>query len=644
MERVDVVVVGARLAGCAVAAPLARAGRRVLVLDRMRFPSDQLSTHVLMPAGTSELAKLGALPRILALNPSRVRWAHIEVGGDQRAASGCARRRDGIDYGVCVPRDLQDVQLVEAAREQGAEVRERCTVRVAALARRARRRACATATREGARARGRLRRSSSAPTGGARRSPRWSARGRPYRLSRNGRGLVFRYLEDPLAGTVDAETYYQWREGDSFAFAFPTTPAGRLLILLMGHRDEAERGARATPRATGSASSASIPASPRAWPARRPDRSCARPARRPPSSAPPRAPGGRWRATPGTSRTRSPARACATRCSPGARSPSRSCRCSTTPPRSTAPPARWEADRDRECLPAYHFANSDTRIERQSPVLCELVRDAGRTTRARTSATCSAARARRSRSRPRRGSRAPSGPRCGAASARALERCAARSRTCARSSRSAVERRADRFRSTRLIAGSEHPGASWPPEPAPCARRDPAAEAGERSSAAGADATQPDRRRTPSSEVSHDAHRRRAARARARGGRAQPRAHRGSDPRRPPRARRRGDRRPRGVHHAERVREGAARHARGRWTASRCSCSRAWRASSTACSPAASSPCAAAHLRHLRARRARRRRAPARQGHPHRLGAALLRRRRRRRAWPSAARSAARSG
>ena len=46
-----------------------------------RFPSDQLSTHVLLPAGTSELARLGALPRILALNPSRVRWVVVEVDG-----------------------------------------------------------------------------------------------------------------------------------------------------------------------------------------------------------------------------------------------------------------------------------------------------------------------------------------------------------------------------------------------------------------------------------------------------------------------------------------------------------------------------------------------------------------------------------
>lgn len=81
MEQVDVVVVGGRLAGCAAAPPLARAGRRVVVLDRMRFPSDQLSTHLLMPAGTSELAKLGALPRILALNPSQVRYTQVEAEG-----------------------------------------------------------------------------------------------------------------------------------------------------------------------------------------------------------------------------------------------------------------------------------------------------------------------------------------------------------------------------------------------------------------------------------------------------------------------------------------------------------------------------------------------------------------------------------
>src|SRR3954470_24821974 len=81
VEQADVVVIGGRLAGCAVAAPLARAGRKVVVLDKMSFPSDQLSTHLLMPAGTSELSKMGALPRILALNPTKVRRVALVAEG-----------------------------------------------------------------------------------------------------------------------------------------------------------------------------------------------------------------------------------------------------------------------------------------------------------------------------------------------------------------------------------------------------------------------------------------------------------------------------------------------------------------------------------------------------------------------------------
>ena len=58
----------------------------------------------------------------------------------------------------------------------------------------------------------------------------------------------------------------------------------------------------------------------------------------------------------------------------------------------------------------------------------------------------------------------------------------------------------------------------------------------------------------------HDPHRRRPARARPRGGRGQPDPHRGPHPRRPPGAQRRRGPRPRGLHVAERVREGPARH------------------------------------------------------------------------------------
>ncbi len=198
VEQVDVVVVGARLAGCAVAAPLARAGRRVLVLDRMRFPSDQLSTHVLMPAGTSELAKLGALPQDPRAEPSRVRWvAHRGRWHRVPGAVAPGGRRDRLRR----VRPTRPAGRAARARRRAsrarrcastARVRRRCAGAAGASS------ACATATATAAEhelactllvgADGR--RSTVAALVGA-----WT----PYRLSRNGRGLVFRYLEDPLA-------------------------------------------------------------------------------------------------------------------------------------------------------------------------------------------------------------------------------------------------------------------------------------------------------------------------------------------------------------------------------------------------------------------------------------------------------------
>lgn len=460
MERVDVVVVGARLTGCAVAAPLARAGRRVLVLDRMRFPSDQLSTHVLMPAGTSELAKLGALPRILALNPSRVRFVSVQAEGIV-----CRERLrpapDGIDYGVCVPRDLQDLQLVQAAREQGVEVRERCTVE--ALRWRAGRVAAvryrdaegvetevATTLLVGADGR----RSTVASLVGA-----W----RPYRMSRNGRGLVFRYLEDPLADTVHAETYSQWREGDSFAFAFPTTPAGKLLVLLMGHRDEAGE-ARRDPEGYWLRKLGQHPGLDARVAGAAPGSKLRSTGDTPAFFRDSSGPG--WALAGDAGHFKDPVTGQGMR---DAMFAGRTLAESVLPvledPVAVDRATRsWEAARDRECLPAYHFANADTRVERPSPALCELLRDAGRTSapdlgdlfgRARTPQQIAPLKrlGRASLAALRRGER----PR-----AETVVRALGDLRT---ELEIRLERRADRFRSTRPISGSEHPGARWPAPP-----------------------------------------------------------------------------------------------------------------------------------------------------------------------------------
>jgi flavin-dependent dehydrogenase len=459
-ERVDAIVVGARLAGCAVAAPLARAGRQVLVLDRMGFPSDQLSTHVLMPAGTSELARIGALPGILALNPSRVRYVHVEVDGVV-----CRERLrpadDGIDFGVCVPRDLQDVELVRAARAAGAEVREHSTV--TAVLRRAGR-VTGVRYRDSGGAEHEV--SSKLLVGAdGRRSTVAALLGvwRPYRLSRNGRGLVFRYLEDPAAGTDAAETYYQWREGDSIAFAFPSTPSGKLLVLMMGHRDEASL-ARKDPEAYWAGKLAQHPSL------------AARVADAPPGSklrstgetpAFFRASSGPgWALAGDAGHFKDPVTGQGMRDAMFAgRTLAEAVLSKLDQPveldRATR---RWEAERDRECLPAYHFANVDTRVERQSPALRELVRDAGRTTAPDIGDLFGRARTLQEIAPFKRLARATL-----AALARG-ER--PRRETLARAAEEGrreleIRRELGRasFRASAGVPGSDHPGARWPKAP-----------------------------------------------------------------------------------------------------------------------------------------------------------------------------------
>lgn len=240
-ERVDAVVAGARCAGSSVAAVLAASGRRVVVLDRARFPCDTLSTHAMFPTGCAEFQRIGVWPRIRSeLNPPRLTHVQMTIGGEIET-----RERwepvDGIDYGVSIPRDLLDILLVENARQRGADVRERCAVeeviwehgRVAGVS---------YVDEHGARHRIRAdvvigadgRRSTVAAQVGA-----W----RPYRVSKNGRGLIFRYMDDPVHEPWHRQTMWQWRDADSLAFAFPN-PNGRVLILFMGDADEVPRARR----------------------------------------------------------------------------------------------------------------------------------------------------------------------------------------------------------------------------------------------------------------------------------------------------------------------------------------------------------------------------------------------------------------
>ncbi len=119
----DVAVVGARCAGAALGAFLARSGARVLLVDRDPLPSDQvLSTHTIHPPGMDVLDALGVGDAVRARAPvSRtVRLARAEAFADARFPEG----RDEC----CPRRERLDGLLQEAAVAAGAELRDRTRV------------------------------------------------------------------------------------------------------------------------------------------------------------------------------------------------------------------------------------------------------------------------------------------------------------------------------------------------------------------------------------------------------------------------------------------------------------------------------------------------------------------------------------
>lgn len=123
----DVVVVGARCGGAPTAALFARAGYRVLLLDRCRFPSDKLSTLYIQQSGVLLLKKWGLLEDVVATGCPALDHVVYELG-DVRL-EGCASETDGVRAAYAPRRHLLDKILIDAALSSGAELREQCQVK-----------------------------------------------------------------------------------------------------------------------------------------------------------------------------------------------------------------------------------------------------------------------------------------------------------------------------------------------------------------------------------------------------------------------------------------------------------------------------------------------------------------------------------
>jgi 2-polyprenyl-6-methoxyphenol hydroxylase-like FAD-dependent oxidoreductase len=126
MERYDVAIVGARVAGSTLAALLGRLGVRVLLLDQATFPSDTLSTHLLFGDSFAVWEEAGAWPDILAIGAvpmEWIEWHRLPPSSNLRVR---IKSVDGHDAALCLRRIRLDAVLFEnAARTAGVVALER---------------------------------------------------------------------------------------------------------------------------------------------------------------------------------------------------------------------------------------------------------------------------------------------------------------------------------------------------------------------------------------------------------------------------------------------------------------------------------------------------------------------------------------
>jgi len=125
-DRWDVAVVGAGPAGCACAYHLARRGRRVLVLDRSRFPRDKACGDGLTAPSVALLAEMG-LSGALSAHPQ---MRGVRICANQRSRrdfSYHSTRGAANPLGVVIPRYELDFLLTRRVLEAGAMLWEQST-------------------------------------------------------------------------------------------------------------------------------------------------------------------------------------------------------------------------------------------------------------------------------------------------------------------------------------------------------------------------------------------------------------------------------------------------------------------------------------------------------------------------------------
>lgn len=122
----DAVVVGGRCAGAASAMLLARQGRRVLLVERARFPADTMSTLYIHQPGIALLAEWRVLDAVAASGCPRLGTVSYQVG--DVSMSSAMPVAGTVDATFAPRRHILDRILVDAAVDAGATFADGCSL------------------------------------------------------------------------------------------------------------------------------------------------------------------------------------------------------------------------------------------------------------------------------------------------------------------------------------------------------------------------------------------------------------------------------------------------------------------------------------------------------------------------------------
>jgi flavin-dependent dehydrogenase len=125
--RYDAIVIGAGPGGTSAAITLGMAGRRVLLLEKSRFPREKLCGEFLTPECRAIFNRLGVLDRLISAGAALISQYNIysqEGNGIEIPLRWLAEGEEALG----LSRGRMDTILLDRAREVGVEVREEFSV------------------------------------------------------------------------------------------------------------------------------------------------------------------------------------------------------------------------------------------------------------------------------------------------------------------------------------------------------------------------------------------------------------------------------------------------------------------------------------------------------------------------------------